>query len=410
MTKKETSAIRRLIAADPALDISADEMSRSRARSLAVMDTDVTHIAVGGAIADFHSRPVKRHWGRLAGIGLTAAAAAVLGMIVATSLPTTPVEPAAPAISQTSPAQETPSGPLKDLFAAADEVLVLQALPNPTAWNKAQEEFLRQSQSAPAAPGIPGPQFPVLGVEPINVLQVLKGTRIPGQSTLDVKAAPAWWKNTNSVAPLTFLAFVTKGTDGESHLMTEPHALLEIRNLRQGILTDTTTHEVVDTGPDLSQRISVAPTGDVPIATYTTVPKVVGMIQEQRMNADGTSSGVMNGHLTSTEACFTFQTSTQKVYLRWPSGYTAATKSLPEDASGDISSDNNSLGDRPVVLNDWGVVYGYDGSPWPALTGNLTNETASCSNEVLPVFDVVPTEGPGSSPYALNHEAGASLP
>jgi hypothetical protein len=409
MSQNEKSVIRGLKEADPALTITDDELARSRARSLAVMDTDVTHIAVGGSIERFHTRPARRHWGRVAGFGLTAAAAAaaVVGVVVASSMPIIPAEPAAPAASQTVPAQETPSGPLGDLFAAADEVLVLQALPNRDVWSKAYDETLAQS---PANGGVGG-QFPSLGVEPINVLQVLKGTRSKGQAALDVEAAPDWWRNTNNVAPLTFLAFVAKGPDGEMHLMKEPHALLEIRNLREGTLTDPTTHEAVDAGTDLSERISVAPTGDVPLATYMTVSAQTGVIQETRKNPDGTSSGVMNGHVTATEACFTFQTSTEKVYLRWPAGYTAAVKSLPQDAAGNFALEGTARGDRPVVLNDWGVVYSYDGSTWPLLAGARTNETASCNNESLPVFEVAPfQEGAGASPFALDHEAGAALP
>jgi hypothetical protein len=410
MSQNEKSIIRGLKATDPALTITEEELARSRARSLAVMDTDVTHIAVGGSIERFHARPARRHWARMAGLGLTvAAAAALVGVVVASSMPLVTTEPAPPAASQAAPVQEAPSGPLSDLFASADEVLVLQALPNRDAWSKEYEEILAQSPAS--SPGGVGAQFPSLGVEPVNVLQVLKGSRRTGQATLDVEAAPDWWRNTNNVAPLTFLAFVGKGPDGEMHLMKEPHALLEIRNLREGTLTDPTTHEEVDAGADLRERISVAPTGDVPLATYKTVSAQTGVIQETRKNPDGTSSGVMNGHVTATEACFTFQTSTEKVYLRWPAGYTAAIKSLPQDAAGNFALEGTARGDRPVVLNDWGVVYGYDGSTWPLLAGSRTNETASCNNESLPVFEVTPfQEGAGASPFALDHEAGAALP
>ncbi|MBT2538789.1 hypothetical protein [Arthrobacter sp. ISL-69] len=396
-----TEAPRILSPADPALMITEEELIRSRERSLSFMDSDVTHIAVGGSIHDFHRAPAKRPWGRLAVAGLGAAAAVAASVLVASAFGTVPADmAAAPPVSDSTPLQSPPAGPLRDLFFAADEVLVLQALPNTDAWQQEYKSFMSQlGQAGGPAYGPPG-----LGVEPVNVLQVLKGTRSTGRSTLDVSAMPDanQWKNTNTVAPLTYLAFIKKGPDGIGHLMSEPQALLQILNLRSATVGDPVKQQPVDIGADLRSRIAVAPTGDVPLSTYAAAPPVAE-------GKDRTSEGTVHGHITASEACFTFQTSAEKVVLRWPAGYTAATRSLPQDSNGSFRIDGASHADRAVVLNEWGTVYAFDTWTLPQISGNRAGEKAACGGQTLPVFDITPP-GEGASPFRLTHGAAGPSP
>ena len=396
-----------LSAADPALMITEEELIRSRERSLSFMDSDVTHIAVGGSIHDFHRAPAKRHWGRLAVAGFAAVAAVAASVLVASAAGTAPVNTAAASMAaDSSPVQSPPTGPLRDLFSSADEVLVIQALPNKAVWQQKYDAFLPQlSQPGGSAYGPPG-----LGVEPVNVLQVLKGTRPTGKSSLDVSVMSApEWQNTNTVAPLTYIAFIKKGPDGIGHLMSEPHALLQILNLRTAAVGDPVQQQPVEIGADLRSRISVAPTGDVPLETYEAAAGR-DVIREQAKNpVDGTSQGTIHGHITASEACFTFQTSAEKVVLRWPAGYTAATRSLPQDANGDFRIDGPSHGERAVVLNKWGTVYVYDTAPVTQITGNRTGEQAVCDGQSLPVFDIAPSSE-GASPFQLTHGAAGPSP
>lgn len=400
-----------LSSADPALMITEEELIRSRERSLSFMDSDVTHIAVGGSIHDFHRPPARRHWGRLAGAALGAVAAVAASVLVALAFGTAPVNTAAASMAANgSPVQSTPTGPLKDLFLSADEVLVLQALPNTAVWQQEYDSSLLQvGQASGTTSGPPG-----LGVEPVNVLQVLKGTRSTGKSTLDVSTMPSpdRWKNTNTVAPLTYLAFIKKGPDGIGHLMSEPQALVQILNLRSATMGDPVMQQPVEIGADLRSRISVAPTGDVPLSTYPAAPPVAAghdVIREQAKNPDGTSEGTIRGHITASEACFTFQTSAEKVILRWPAGYTAATRSLPQDSNGDFRIDGASHADRAVVLNEWGTVYTYDTEPAPQIIGTRTGIQAVCGGQTLPVFDITPP-GEGASPFRLTHGAAGPSP
>ena len=92
---QDQSAADLLSAADPAVMITEEELTRSRQRSLSFMNSDVTHIAVGGSVHDFHRAPAKRHWGRFAAAGLAAAAVAA-GVLVASGSLTVPVNMAAP--------------------------------------------------------------------------------------------------------------------------------------------------------------------------------------------------------------------------------------------------------------------------------------------------------------------------
>lgn len=400
----------RLSSADPALMITEEELIRSRERSLSFMDSDVTHIAVGGSIHEFHRATAKRRWVRLVVAGLGAVAAVAASVLVASAFGTAPVNTSAASVAaDSSPVQSTPTGPFRDLFLSADEVLVLQALPNTAVWQQEYEAFLPQLGQASGTTGPPG-----LGVEPVNVLQVLKGTRSTGRSTLDVSAmpAPGEWKNTNTVAPLTYLAFIKKGADDIGRLMSEPHALVQILNLRTATMGDPVMQQPVDIGADLRSRISVAPTGDVPLSTHAAAPSVAAgsdVIQEQTKNPDGTSEGTIHGHITASEACFTFQTSAEKVILRWPAGYTAATRFLPQDANGNFRINGASHADRAVVLNKWGTVYAYDTWTLPQITGNRTGENAVCGGQTLPVFDITPS-GEGATPFQLTHGAAGPNP
>ncbi|WAH95434.1 hypothetical protein [Arthrobacter sp. MMS18-M83] len=83
-----------LSAADPALTITDEELEHSRQRSLSFVNSEVTHIAVGGSVHDFHRSPAKRHWGRLVAAGLAAATVAAC-LLAALSLVTGPFNMAA---------------------------------------------------------------------------------------------------------------------------------------------------------------------------------------------------------------------------------------------------------------------------------------------------------------------------
>ncbi|MFH5878644.1 hypothetical protein [Arthrobacter sp. NA-172] len=388
---QDPTAADRLAASDPALLITDEELIRSRQRSLSFMNSEATQIAVGGSVHDFHRAPAKRHWGRFAAAGLATAAVAA-SVLVASSWATGPVDmAAAPTVSQVTAMQPPPAGPARDLFIAADEVLVLQALPNPAEWNQGYRES-----------GVPK-----LGDEPVNVIQVLKGSRPIGKATIDVSAMPApeSWKNTNVVAPLTYLAFIKKDAAGVGHLMNGPLALLEILNLRSATFGDPVFQHPVALGTDLSSRISIGPTGDVPLANYPATQVAASppdVLMERKKSADGTSQGTIRGHVTATGACFTFETSAEKVVLQWPAGYTATTRLLPQSADGEFRIDGTSASNRAVVLNEWGIVYTYDGQPQPLITGTRTDKTAGCNGQTLPVFNIAPGRQ-GVSPFRLSH-------
>lgn len=401
----DLSPVERLLASDPASDVTESELVRSRARSLSFRESDATQIFAGGSENNHYPLRVKRR--RVAGGFL--AAAAVAAVLTATFLETPPIDaPAAtatpatastPAASATSSAtaaaeagQVAPAGPLHDLFVSADEVLVLEALPNPT----------RNHQTA-------------LGVEPVNVRQVLKGSRALGTTSLDVASADdattgslLWWRSQKE-APFTYLGFFTAGADGETHLMEAANALLQIQNLRTSATVDPATDEPVDIGDDLRSRINVAPVGDVPVSTYPggqpggAATDVIWGTE----GAGGEREGLIRGHISAAEACFTFESSTEKVYLRWPAGFTAAVRSLPVDAQGRVSLYGTAEADTSVVLNEWGFIYMTNLQPRPLVTGHLSAETASCGGDSLPVFDVQPERVGGS---IFQHGRGVALP
>lgn len=392
---KESSAVERLLSADPASDVTESELARSRARSLSFRESDVTHIFVGGSENDRHPLRVKRR--RVAG-GFLAAAAVAAAVLTANFLQPSPIEAPAATATEATPStaadvadagQVAPPGPLHDIFVSADEVLVLEALPNPA----------RSPQAG-------------LGVEPVNVRQVLKGSRALGTTSLDVASADdavtgsLLWRNSQKEAPFTYLGFFARGADGEMHLMETAHALLQIQNIRSSATVDPVTDEPVDIGVDLRSRIHVAPEGDVPVATYAGGQVKTDIIRGTE-GPDGSREGLVRGHISAAEACFTFENSTEKVYLRWPAGYTAALRSLPADAQGRVSLNGTVQSDTPVTLNEWGFIYMQDREPRPQVTGHLSAETASCAGETLPVFDFVP-ERVGGSPF--QHGRGVALP
>lgn len=392
-----------LLAADPASNITEAELARSRARSLAFVESDVTHIFAGGPEPDHHQRKVGRR--HLAG-GILAAAAVSAAVLTAGLLQAPRIEaPAATASASSTgtpsaattvvdPGQEAPSGPLHVLFASADEVLVLEALRNP-AWNGSLQAGL--------------------GVEPVNVLQVLKGSRALGETSLDVASANGaesgtlLWQHTQREAPMTYLAFFARSVDGEMHLMQTEHSLLQVRNIRTAATVDPFTDDPVDIGDDLRSRIDVAPDGDVPVATYPGgQPKGSGTdVILGTEGPGGSREGLVRGYVSPDEACFTFENSIEKFYLRWPVGYTAAVRLLPVNAEGRVSFYGTVQADTPVILNEWGFIYMTNLHPRPLVTGWLTAETAFCAGEALPVFDVMP-ERVGASPFQKGR--GVALP
>ncbi|MDR7161344.1 hypothetical protein [Arthrobacter sp. BE255] len=385
----------RILSADPAANVTETELARSRSRSLAFMESDVTHIFAGGP--ETYSRPPARRW-RAAGAFLAAAAVAAavltanfLPSLVETPAATESVSPPAPAPTS-APEPAPPAGPFHDLFVSADEVLVLEALPN-------------AARSLGAG----------LGVEPVYVRQVLKGGLAPGGTSVDVASAEAGingsllWRDSREEAPFTYLGFFARGADGGLHLMEAPHALLQIQNIRTAATVDPVTDKPVEIGADLQSRIKVAPVGDVPVATHdggslaAAAPDRIWGTQA----ADGSRDGEVRGYVAGSEACFTFANSTEKVYLRWPVGFTAKVTPLMVDAEGHVSYGGTTVANRAVILNEWGFIYMADLDTRPLVQGQLTAETASCGGETLPVFDVWP-ERAGGSPFQKGR--GVALP
>lgn len=113
MSNKESSTLEHLNAADPALAVTEEELARSREKSLAIMLTDVDHLAIGGFIEDFNQQPVRRRFRLMAGAGLVAAAAAVIVGVVVTGQLGQPAVPAAtqPVIAPETGSSEIPPRP-----------------------------------------------------------------------------------------------------------------------------------------------------------------------------------------------------------------------------------------------------------------------------------------------------------
>jgi hypothetical protein len=311
---------------------------------------------------------------------------------VPTPAATETFSPPSPAATTPVPEPTPPAGPSHDLFVSADEVLVLEALPN-------------AARNLGAG----------LGVEPVNVRQVLKGDLTPGEAAVDVAAAERaingslHWRDSRKEAPFTYLGFFAKGADGRLHLLEAPHSLLQIQNIRTAATADPVTDEPVEIGKDLQSRINVAPVGDVPVATHpsgswaASAPNTIWGTQA----ADGTRDGQVRGYVSPSEACFTFENSTEKVYLRWPAGFTAKVTPLMVDGEGHVSYYGTTLANKAVILNEWGFIYMADLDTRPLVKGQQTSEAASCGGKTLPVFDVWP-EGAGGSPFQKGR--GVALP
>jgi hypothetical protein len=384
-------------AADPALDITESELAQSRARSLSFQESEVTHIFAGSLEEDRSRIRVKRR--RIAG-GILAAVAVAATVLTASFLQMPPTAapaattPAATDVAADSPTPTAdpgatvPSGPMHDVFVAADDVFVMEALP--------------------------GNAGSSLGVERVVVRQVLKGSHALGETSVDVSSADdgingsLLWRQSQKEAPMTYLGFFNEGSDGGMRLLKATHALLQIQNIRTATTVDPVTEDPVDIGDDLRSRIDVAPEGDVPVSTYT--PDQAKGATTDFLGTempDGTREGVVRGHISATEACFTFENSTEKVYMRWPAGFTAALRSLRVNAQGVVSPGGTAQADTPVVLNEWGFIYMTDRQLRPQITGYRSAETATCAGESLQVFDVQP-ERPGASPF--QHGRGVALP
>jgi hypothetical protein len=105
-----------LSAADPARTITEEELIRSRERSLSFVNSEVTHLAVGGSVHDFHRAPAKRHRGRFAAAGLAASAVAA-SILVATGFVSGPVNTASAPTGGEATATATPAGTGKSSLA-----------------------------------------------------------------------------------------------------------------------------------------------------------------------------------------------------------------------------------------------------------------------------------------------------
>ncbi|MFK0041494.1 hypothetical protein ACIQTW_16815 [Paenarthrobacter sp. NPDC090517] len=100
MKRKEATGMERLIAADPALAVTEEELAGSRGKSLSVVDTYAEQLSVGGSIEDLHRRPNRRSRRVMIGAGALAAAAVVVGVVLTSSMQAPFTEQAAPIAMQ----------------------------------------------------------------------------------------------------------------------------------------------------------------------------------------------------------------------------------------------------------------------------------------------------------------------
>jgi LysM repeat protein len=191
---QDHSAADLLSAADPALTITEEELIRSRQQSLSFLHSEVTHIAVGGSVHDFHRAPAKRHWSRFAAAGLAAAAVAA-SILVATGLVPGPVNmAAAPTVTEVT-AKPTPAGPGKSSLAGPTvtdsfgNVDYYTALPGDTTAMVADSFRISEAKLAafnglkPGAPLTPGTKLRLIPAPgPI--------TGAKGTATVDEKGIP----------------------------------------------------------------------------------------------------------------------------------------------------------------------------------------------------------------------------
>ncbi|MFI2566599.1 hypothetical protein [Paenarthrobacter sp. NPDC018779] len=93
-------ALERLAAADPAFDVTEDELARSREKSLAVRFSDAEQLTVTGSVEDFRKQPTNRRFRLAAGVGLVAATAAVVAGVAVSGVFAPQPEEAAPVATQ----------------------------------------------------------------------------------------------------------------------------------------------------------------------------------------------------------------------------------------------------------------------------------------------------------------------
>lgn len=93
-------ALERLAAADPALAVTEDELARSREKSLAVRFSDAEQLTVAGSVEHFRKQSTTRRFRLAVGVGLVAAAAAVVAGVAVSGVFAPQPEPAAPVASE----------------------------------------------------------------------------------------------------------------------------------------------------------------------------------------------------------------------------------------------------------------------------------------------------------------------
>lgn len=99
--------LERLVAADPAMAVTEEELAKSRERSLAVIHSDVEQLTVGGSVEHFHKQSSPRRFRLMAGAGLVAVTAAAIAGVAVSGMFMTPAEQPAPAATQTAATEET---------------------------------------------------------------------------------------------------------------------------------------------------------------------------------------------------------------------------------------------------------------------------------------------------------------
>jgi len=109
MSNEKKSVVERLAAADPALTVTQEDLARSRRKSLAVMQTDAVQLAVGGSVEQFHRQPPVRRFRVIGGVGLVAAAAAVVVGVFASSLNPQQLQQPVPGATQSAVVPESDS-------------------------------------------------------------------------------------------------------------------------------------------------------------------------------------------------------------------------------------------------------------------------------------------------------------
>ena len=183
----------RILSADPAANVTEPELARSRSRSLAFMESDVTHIFAGGP--ESYSRPPARRW-RAAGAFLAAAAVAA-AVLTANFLQAVPVETPA-ATESVSPPSPAPT--------SAPEPTPPRTVPRPLR--------LRRRSARPGGAAQRGPE--TRGGARRRTRQRAAGAERrpdPGETAVDVASAEEGtngsllWRDSRNEAPFTYLGF-----------------------------------------------------------------------------------------------------------------------------------------------------------------------------------------------------------